>query len=258
MAHRFCPLPLALALVASGMLATSAVHAESWSTTNAQLLYGRGFDDPIFEGRKTTSGALWTLTLEHFGAWSLGDNYFFLDVVGGDFAGPDGSPLAQGVALYGEWAPRLSMGKIARRSDRLFGPVDLLLAGQGNFGGDGFWAGLVGAGIDVRLPKELGAVGLNGYLRDDKLNAPTFQLTPYWLVTLRAGRFRTRLEGFADIAGTDELGIDFVSQPQVLLDVAALFTTDAENVIHAGGELYLHVNRLTTTTAPQAMVNWVF
>jgi len=57
----------------------NTAQSEDFSTTNVQVLYGANFHDPFF-GYNTTDGKLTTVTLEHFGTWAYGDNYFFVDV----------------------------------------------------------------------------------------------------------------------------------------------------------------------------------
>ena len=53
----------------------------------------------------------------------------------------------------------------------------MFIATQINAGDDGFYAGMAGLGVDFKIPG-FSAIGVNVYLRKDKFNAPTAQVTP--------------------------------------------------------------------------------
>lgn len=228
--------------------------AEELSITNVQLLYGIDFGDAYY-GRATDGGRLTTVTLEHFGVWEHGDNFFFVDLLHGDFVGADGAPAGQEWRTYGEWTSRLSLSRITGAAGFLGVFRDVLLAGQLDVGGDGFVNGMAGVGLELALPEPFHA-GVNVLYRDDRFNSPTFQVTAYWTVPFALGGASFVFTGFTDLAGTDRDGLDVQAQPQLLLDVGAF--AGAAGRLHAGVEWYLHANEAVRDSAPQAMVRWTW
>ncbi len=240
---------------AAAAFAPAAARAERFSTTDVQLLWGADFDDPFFDGRKPRDGHLTTVTLEHYGTWGYGDNFFFFDLLHGSFVDAAGAPLGRTVAIYGEWTSRLSAGKLLGRKSFLGILKDVYLAGELDRGGDGFWNDMIGVGVDVKLPGKL-VLGVNAFYRDDKFNAPTFQVTPYWNLPFAVGPVGLVFTGFVDFAGTDTLGLDVNSQPQLLIDLGRPW--GQAGTLYTGIEWYVHRNARHTTSAPQIMLKWVF
>ncbi|MBI2390636.1 MAG: ion channel protein Tsx [Deltaproteobacteria bacterium] len=238
-----------------GALLTSVGRAEQLSLTNVQLLHGGGFDDWHY-ANATSDRRMSTVTLEHFGAWEYGDNYFFTDLTFGKFVDPSGARTGERARLYHEWTSRVGVGRLARAQGPLLGPIrDVLAAGQIGVGAAGFWAALAGGGIDLALPAPL-VVGVNVYARKDAFNRTTFQVTPFWELPFTIVGVGLAFRGYLDVAGTDDLGLDVNTQPQLLLDVGALAGTKER--LQAGIEWYLHRNKVIRTSAPQAMVRWIF
>ena len=227
---------LALAAVAPAALAAD------WSNTNAQVLTGSSYE----VGAPDRS----ILTLEHASGWAYGDNFFFFDVTNPDQAG---------TALYGEFAPRLSLGKVSG-SDLSFGPIqDVLLAAQLNSGTD-FRAWLFGAGIDLKLPG-FAFFQLNAYARDDvSLPGTTWQLTAVGLVPIDLGGAKLSLGGFVDYAGAEGTGkANVLVVPQFLLDLGALW--GAPGHFHAGVEYSYWKNKFgdrVTERVAQPMIRCTF
>jgi nucleoside-specific outer membrane channel protein Tsx len=234
---------------------SNEARAEVASLTDVQVLHGYGFDDWQYSNA-TANKHMTTVTLEHFGAWEYGDNYFFTDLTFGRFVDAAGMRTGESARLYGEWTPRLGFGKLAGVKGPLLGPIqDLLLASQVGVGVDGFWAGLAGLGIDFTLPPPL-YFGVNVYVRKDAFNRTTYQVTPFWELPFNIAQARFTLRGYLDVAGTDSLGVDLNTQPQLLFDLGAL--AGMKDRLQAGVEWYLHRNRKIRTSAPQAMVRWIF
>lgn len=227
--------------------------AEGYSSTNAQLLFGSRFDDRV-TGYATRSGRMTTATLEHYATWLYGDNFLFMDLPMGNFVASAGSDAGQDVRTYGEWHPRLSLARMSSRT-RGYGVVrDVLVGGQVNLDGNGFWAVLVGPSVELGLPRPH-LLGVSVYARDDVVNAPTWQVSPYWSFRFRDGRLGVRLEGFVDLAGTDDKGVDVMFQPQGLVDALSLFN-GARDHVYVGIEWYVHRTAVAHTSAPQAMIKW--
>ena len=242
-------------IVLACTLASREGRAEVASITDVQLLHGYGFDDWHYSN-STADKRMTTITLEHYGAWEYGDNYFFTDLTFGRFVDAAGMRTGERAHLYHEWTPRLGFGKLAGVKGPLLGPIqDLLLAGQIGVGVGGFWAGLAGLGIDFALPPPL-FLGVNVFARKDAFNRTTYQVTSFWELPFTIASARFAFRGYIDVAGTDDLGIDVNAQPQLLFDVGAL--AGVKDRVQAGVEWYLHRNRKIHTSAPQAMVRWIF
>ncbi len=226
--------------------------AEEFSTTNLQLLSGSNFHDPFY-GNNTSGGAMSTLTLEHFGTWAYGDNYFFVDFLSGSFVNFAGQPAGKQSRIYGEWAPRLSLSKLFAQdlSSEMF--KDFYLAAQINRDGDGFHAHMLGVGTDLDLSL-FSLFSLNAYARKDNFNSTTWQTTLVW--TIPIGKLLS-FEGFADLYGSDNNGLEFTSQPQLLFDLGAL-AIDSPNSMKIGLEWYFHRNRHLNSSVPQAILKWIW
>jgi len=235
--------------------ATVTASAEQFSFTDTQLLHGGRFDDWHY-GNATSTGRMTTVTLEHFGAWEYGDNYFFSDLTLGEFVDASGTRTGERARLYQEWTSRIGMGKLAGAKGPLLGPIqDVLVAGQLGAGVGGFWAGLFGGGIDFALPAPL-VLGVNVYARKDAFNRITYQVTPFWELPFAISRAAFVFRGYVDVAGSDSLGVDVNTQPQLLFDVGAL--AGAKDRLQVGAEWYVHRNAQIRSHAPQAMVRWLF
>jgi nucleoside-specific outer membrane channel protein Tsx len=239
-----------LGVAAAGASAGQA-QAQSFQYQNAQLLFGTRFDDPIV-GSDPREGRMTTVTLEAGSVWRFGDNFFFVDLMRGDFQeGPAGRHR-----VYAEWAPRLSLSRITG-ANLGFGPVgDILIAGGMDRGSDGFASNQIGVGTNLRIPG-FTFLQLNVYRRDDVYNPPTYQITPVWGLPLGSGRLQGVFTGFADFVGADGGGLDLMAQPQLLLDLGALAGTDAGR-LQAGIEWYLHRVPDYTSSVPQVMVKFFF
>lgn len=245
---------LSLSLAAAALpVAASAQFA----TTNLQVLQGFDFEDSLL-GYDTPSGKMTTLTLNHFSTWKYGDNFAFVDLYRGDFAGAEST-------VYAEWHTRIFVNRI-RGKDRClvvfkdFGPSFEVNQGPG------FYAYLAGVGGDFALPIP-GVVGVNLFYRYSSVQIPgndirdhTWQLSPYWSVPFAVGPASFVFAGFVDVSGAqDNEKVDVLTQPQLLLDVLGL-AGGPKGKLFAGVEWYLHYNDLiapdTLVSAPQAMLQW--
>lgn len=231
--------------------------AETFSTTNIQILYGSHFDDRYF-GYNSTDGRLVTLTFEHFGTWKYGDNFIFVDIFGGKLANFDGDRDGDRKAqIYMEWTPRLSLSAITGRKLACGIIRDVVISGQVDRGGDGFYAHLIGGGLDFSIP-HIQVLSVNVWYRKDKFNSGTWQITPNWSVPFHAGKLHGSFDGFVDIYGTDQLGTEIVWQPQLVVDVGRLVAPSSAGHLFAGTEYYYHRNSAHTVSAPQLLLKWVW
>jgi len=225
--------------------------AGAFSTTNVQLLYGSGFHDPYY-GNNTTDGNMTTVTLEHLSTFDYGDNYFFVDLLSGNFTGFTGTPTGSHSRIYSEWNPRLSLSKISGH-DLSTGIIrDLFISAQLNRDGEGFHAELIGGAIDFNLPG-FSVASAHLFWRKDNFNRPTWQTTLVWLLPLDEW---FQFTGFADIYGSDNNGTEIGTQPQLLFDLGRLL--DSPGHLQAGIEWYLHRNRNLHSSVAQAMVKWAW
>ncbi|OIO73267.1 MAG: hypothetical protein AUJ57_04730 [Zetaproteobacteria bacterium CG1_02_53_45] len=158
---------LALAALCAGF----PIPSHAFSSTNLQLLYGSNFHDNYY-GNNTSNGKMTTLTLEHFSTWDYGDNYFFVDLLSGDFLNFAGLPSGSRSRIYSEWAPRLSLSAISGHDLAVGIFKDFFIAGQLNRDGEGFHAEMIGLGTDLAVPG-FNLLSTHLYLRKDNFNRPT-------------------------------------------------------------------------------------
>jgi nucleoside-specific outer membrane channel protein Tsx len=217
--------------------------AAGWSSTSAWLLHGDRFE--LGASERTL------MRLEHADGWKYGDNYFFVDFID---AGDNDT------TFYGEFAPRLSLGRITGR-DLGFGPVkDVLLAGAVNAGED-FRAWLYGAGVDLAVPG-FSYFQVNAYVRDDKaLPGSSWQLTPVWLYPFKLGRLNFEFQGFIDFIGAEgPTEFNYVAAPRLWLDLGALW--GAPGHLQAGFEYLYWKNKYgvdgVNESVLQPSLRWTF
>ncbi|HET9449340.1 MAG TPA: hypothetical protein VFO83_00575 [Aggregicoccus sp.] len=251
------PKPLHLACLLTGVLLAPAALAEGlFHSSSASLLYGTSFEDPSV-GNDPAQGRMLTITLENFTALPIGDSFFFLDLIHGDF----GEGPADDYRMYGEWNPRVSLSKVSGARVGAGILQDVLLAYEHNRGSSGFVSNNFGVGLDFRLP-HVAVLSLNTYLRNDNFSPPTVQLTLVWYAPFHTGPLRWSLGGFADLfpirgAPEGEGGLDLMFQPQLLVDVGALAGLSPERV-KLGAEWYLHRSGQGLRSAPQAMLRLAY
>ncbi|MBA1263769.1 outer membrane protein OmpK [Stutzerimonas sp. NM35] len=209
--------PLSLALAGS-LLAAPAFAEMHWQNNSLTYLYGKDF--------KVDAGAIQqTITFEHASGWSWGDMFLFVDN-----KWYNGLSGGEGHTYYGEFAPRLSLGKISG-ADMSFGPVkDVLVAATYERGEGGNQIYLLGPGFDLDAPG-FDRLAFNFYYRkpDGSTGKPSgqWQVTPTWAITIPVGKSDILFDGYIDWvvndAGSKSRG-DFVSKnlhinPQVKYDL---------------------------------------
>ncbi|MFY8272711.1 nucleoside-binding protein [Pseudoalteromonas sp. SSDWG2] len=101
----------AAASIAASALVGSA-QAATWSKTQLHVNYGE-FKNPFTKAEANTSN----FSLQHASAYSLGDNFFFIDILNDDVE--DGY---QDSDFYGEWYTNFSYSKISGNKAQL-GPI---------------------------------------------------------------------------------------------------------------------------------------
>lgn len=217
--------PLILAATAA-LIATPAFADDllQWQDNSLSLLLGSDYElDP---------GTQHTVTFEHASGWSFGDLFMFVDGI--HFDG-DRDIGGKQWAYYGEFAPRVSFGKLAK-TDLSFGFIkDITFATCWEFGQNSDDNYLFGPGFDLAIPG-FDFFQLNLYRRFNNGNADlaSYQLTPVWKITVPVGGTDLVFDGFIDWVfgeGVDHLHIC----PQLKLDLGALLGME-KSALYAGIE----------------------
>lgn len=183
---------LSTMMLAGGLLAGGQAVAGDllqWQNNSLTYLYGKDFTvDPDTQQ---------TLSFEHASGWSFGDLFFFVDGITYE---SDKNGAGDSKTFYGEFAPRLSFGKMFN-TNLEFGPVkDVLLAMTYEFGEDDTESYLIGPGFDLNIPG-FDYFQLNTYLRtvDGKRDGNNvWQITPVWSYTIPVGNSDILIDGYMD------------------------------------------------------------
>jgi nucleoside-specific outer membrane channel protein Tsx len=186
---------LVSSLLVAGSLALAATTAQAdgpllWQDNSATYLYGRDF--------KVNPAIQQTLSFEHASGWTFGDLFVFFDQI--NYNGTEDSNAGKNT-YYGEFAPRLSFGKIFDQKLE-FGPIkDVLLAGTYERGENRNQNYLLGPGFDLALPG-FDYFQLNFYYRkpDGITKNPSgqWQVTPVWSYTIPVGNSDILIDGYMD------------------------------------------------------------
>ncbi|WP_157765597.1 hypothetical protein [Halobacteriovorax marinus] len=133
----------------------SSVGAYEWSRTSLSYLNGSSFQ--LGDNNRVE------YSFEHAGGWKYGDNFFWFDVTD-----PQSSNDSSKTAIYGEWAPRLSFGKIFGfySDERFFKDVLLSTTFEHGKSGVASRARLIGLGTDLNIPL-FKFFQVNFYVRDN-------------------------------------------------------------------------------------------
>jgi nucleoside-specific outer membrane channel protein Tsx len=254
-------------------LAAPAAARADFATTNLQLLYGWNFHDPSV-GSNTDNGKMSTITVNHFDDWAYGDNFFFVDMMQGNFTDPPNGAIVKS-HLYGEYHPRVFVNRLLGAKKPALGIFqDWGLAGEVNLG-NGFQAYMGGLGVNFVAPK-FWVLGLNVYYRYSQVQLPgignisydhTWQVSPFWTIPFSIGNVPFVFTGFLDADGIrnpdNSQGWELMTQPELLVDLLAL-TGGPKNKLLVGVEWYLHYATSNVKlgaphdldSAPQAMIQW--
>lgn len=192
-----------------------------------------------------------TLRFDQYNTWAYGDNYLFFET---------SNAFENGTTIYGEWSPRLSLGKVFNKNLQTGIIKDYMLAGTLEMSGSGHRAYLLGLGLPLALP-HFKSAGINIYNRNNPtLHGSTYQITLYWNLPFTIKRFKFVLFGHADIAGreTSAYQSNQLIQPYLLLDIG--------NFWHKPGSIYAgmrynywhHVQGTSDSEhTPEFVVRWI-
>src|SRR3546814_14754320 len=138
------------------------------------------------------SSDLQTITFEHASGWTWGDMFLFVDNKG--YNGISGS---DGHTYYGEFSPRLSLGKISG-ADLSFGPIkDVLISATYERGEGRSRNYLLGPAVDLAIPG-FDRFSLHTYYRkpDGITGQPGghWKIPPTWALTFPVAKPDTPLD----------------------------------------------------------------
>ncbi|MCQ4324351.1 hypothetical protein CXK94_14660 [Stutzerimonas stutzeri] len=216
---------LTSAALAAGLILSSEAMASPmfWQNNSLTYLYGKNFAVDSAGGKE---GAIQqTITFEHASGWTWGDMFLFVDNKW--YNGISGS---DGHTYYGEFSPRLSLGKISG-ADLSFGPVkDVLISATYERGEGRNRNYLLGPAVDLAIPG-FDRFALNTYYREpDGITGKPggqWQLTPTWAITIPVGKSDILFDGYIDWVVNDAgskskgnyLAKNFHFNPQVKYDL---------------------------------------
>ncbi|MFT5396689.1 MAG: nucleoside-specific outer membrane channel protein Tsx [Gammaproteobacteria bacterium] len=221
----------------------------NWTSTNIQFLTGDGFE--------LGSSNHNTITFEHADGWKYGENFLFVDFIQRDDVG---------LAVYGEFYPRLSLNKLTDNNMSFGLFKDFSIVGGINAGSepssDPFMAYLFGGGISFDIPHtEYIKLDIMAYKNDD-VNSLGVQITPVWSVPFSIGGLDFKFRGFLDWLSAGATGGEdsILTQPQLLLDVGNLI--GHKNQFYAGIEYWYWHNKFgikgVTEQSAQATLMYTF
>ena len=226
------------ALASSMMLAGQAIAAPMlWQNNSLTYLYGNDF--------KVDPDTQHTLTFEHASGWTYGDVFMFVDYKWNEST--DDSEAAR--TYYGEFSPRLSLGKTTGM-DLSYGPIkDVLIAFTYERGEDEVQNYLLGPAVDLAVPG-FDRLAINTYYRKpdgirDKASGQ-WQITPTWAITIPVGSSDILIDGYIDWVVNDagNEGSD-ISSRKTCTSIRRLNTTSARLCIRKPVS-YMSVSNMTT------------
>jgi nucleoside-specific outer membrane channel protein Tsx len=226
------------------------------------LPYGYGFAvDPVGQS---------TFTFEHAHASQIGDLFMFVDF--SMFYGADGDDMT----WYGEFSPRLSLGKIFKKDlshsffkRSLFEIKDVLLAAQYERGEDpdAAEAVLVGLGLDLDV-REAGLLGRLGKFNYMQLNLygraeltegtdsgiRDMQISLVTSHPFKIGNSQFLVDGYFDwVLGLGDEDWSYHLNPQVTMDVGAQWENPGK--LYVGTELDFWWNKYQIPDSPELDTN---
>jgi len=216
-----------------GLLASNTGLAAEWGKTSVSVLKGNDFE--VGEKSRTVFRVTQVSGLKY------GDSYFFLDVTDPQPREKNNSRVTQ---LYGEWSPRMSLGKVFDFYDGKRFLRDLLISTNIEFGNNGFSSQrsrLMGLGVDLGVPM-FDYFSVNFLMRDNlQLEGTTSQVSLNYGMHFPVGTSKLVYSSYFDFVLGDEGDEDdgafakshWHSSHQVVADMGAF--------AGSGGSIYLGV-----------------
>lgn len=233
--------------------------AEDYSSTDVQVLYTTHAKADAVNGTGTQDEAMSTIRFEHFGTYSLGDNYFSLDLFKGNQVGGAGAGSFGGDAGYQSffvWMPRVSLSKLTGKS-MVFGPLqDIGLTARVEVASYGNYAAQApGVSLTWKVPG-LAYLETALYSRKSNFSGSHSLLRVVALAPFAVGGMKFNADALLLVSNPDGLGTNVLFQPElrVALDAAGKIEAGIriEHVSYqAGGVDY-------SRTTPNLMLRWNF
>lgn len=237
-------------------LGVGSAVAEEFSNTDVQFLYSTRSKADAVNGTGTRDEKLWAMRAEHFGTWSHGDNYLFLDLYQGNQVGGPGAASFGGDGkrqYFFGWVPRLSLSKLTGRDLSAGFVRDVYLAyrmeraSYGDFSADNY-----GVSFNLAVPGTA-FFEQDFYARKTNYdNGTKFLSRTVWLAPFSVGPLNMHFDGLLLVKTTDKNGTDVFAQPDLLVDLLP------KGQMQAGVRLEHHSHRNYSRTSPFAMLKWVF
>ncbi len=255
-----------------GMFTPQSANSADFSDTEMNYQYGTRFREPFIPDNVTKN----ILTLQHFSAWKLGSNFFFVDFLQSNGADNNAAEV------YGEWYSYWSLKKItgANAGDFSFGILrDLHLTGGINYGAKNTGVNprvvLAGVTLDFDLPlitfftvDVLAYFDRSQFKPDIGSTVPncggygdTYQINPAWKWLFSLGPTKWSFEGHVDFIGSHgTCEAQILAQPQLRFDVGHYW--GSPDVVYVGIELQYWKNKFgfkdLNETVPQFLFVWKF
>jgi nucleoside-specific outer membrane channel protein Tsx len=209
-------------------------------TTNLQFLAGQNY--------KLGKDSRALFTFEHANTFTYGDSFLFID-------------HTIDTGTYGEFSPRLSLGKMTGNDISIGFIKDLYVSSNFEFGKNIKTRFLIGGAVDLDIPGFV-FFKVNVFRRNDpKLVGSTHQVTLAWLKPFQIGNADFVFEGFADFSGSE--GVSSSNElivPKLTYDLGKSFGNPGK--ISIGIEFSYWHNKFglkgVTEAVPQFVAKWVF
>jgi len=226
--------------------------AATFSSTAYESIYF----NPAKGALDSTHESSTVMTIEHVNEWRYGDNFLFVDVTN-----PARSDDDFATGYYGEFSPRLSLGKISGKGTGTGLLKDVLVTTTAEIG-QGFRNYLYGVAVDLNLPGTP-VFQINYYARHEVSNPAAdmgSQVTLVWIKPFAIGDLSFSFEGFYDYAwGMDHVE-DNIITARLLMHLGKLWDHPGE--LMGGIEYQIWRNKYgiddIDEDVVQAMVKWVW
>lgn len=177
-----------LRIFSSLLVLSSWVFSFDFVSNNLQYRYGS--DDHYRQAEGISGTTLQILTYENLFASKEWESFLFIDTAKASYSDRDN------YRFYGEWNPRVSLGK---QTGLLTGNglvKDVFLTAQYNKGKE-YRALLGGVGAQFNIP-HFHVLGIDFMKRDDNYNKPNYQTTLYWNSLWEMASLPWEVSGFCD------------------------------------------------------------
>ncbi len=235
------------------------VMAEDYSATDVQILYGVNAKADAVNGTGTSNEKLTTVRFEHYGTFSLGDNYLSLDLFRGGQVGGQGAGSFGGDSKYQSffvYMPRLSISKLTEKSLE-FGPLkDVGLTTRFEYSSYANYRA-VGPGLSFTWDVPgLAYLETAAYARKTNFSGTHPLIRVVWIAPFTVAGLHFSADGLLLYSRPDNLGSNILAQPELR------FSLDSNKKIDLGVRVeyaaYSAGGTHYSRTTPMLMARWNF